>query len=176
MKNIILILSLISAVLSTGSGKRIFSESGGQEKTKYRFVGAEACASKCHNNDTMGFQYDSWKRSNHSKSYESLKTDKGIYYADKAGIKVNPWESMACLKCHSTAAGADTSFFAPTYKREDGVTCEACHKGEFIPKTFLPKEADCLACHNDSVHDVSTFDFKERCLKISHPRLKTKHN
>lgn len=146
----------------------------GQDTSRYIFIGAEACATKCHNSEELGFQYNDWKNSRHSKSYESLTGDKARVYSGKALITENPWESMTCLKCHSTAAGCDLLSLGSTYKKEDGVTCEACHKGEFTPKTYLPKEEDCLKCHNNSVHEVSAFDFRERCLKISHPRPRTK--
>jgi hypothetical protein len=173
MKYIILILFLLVAICSLRGGNGPFPESGGQEKTRYIFVGAEACASKCHNNDTMGFQYNNWRLSAHSESWKSLKSEKALAYAEKVGAGEKPWENIACLKCHITAAGVDTSSLAPTYRKEDGVTCEACHKREFNPKTYLPAEADCLACHNDSVHSVSSFDFAGSCRKISHPRVKT---
>ena len=145
-----------------------------QDTTRYLYLGAVTCATKCHNSEALGYQFDAWNRSRHSKAYESLKGQKARRYARKAGIEENPCESMGCLKCHSTAAGFEKLSLAETYKKEDGVTCEACHKGEFIPKTFLPSEADCLKCHNNSVHEVSLFDFKEGCQKISHPRPKVK--
>ena len=170
MKYIILILSLLAVTVSRRVGNSFFQGSGGEEKAKYIFVGAEACASKCHNNDTMGFQYNNWRASAHSGSWKSLTTEKALSYAEKAGAGTTPWENITCLKCHITAAGVDTSSLAPTYRKEDGVTCEACHKGEFNPKTFLPKEADCLVCHNASVDSVSAFDFAERCREISHAR------
>jgi hypothetical protein len=173
MKYIILILLLLVAVCSLRGRNGPFPESGQQDKAKYIFVGAETCASKCHNNDSMGFQYNTWRVSAHSESWKSLTTEKALSYAEKAGAGEKPWGNMVCLKCHITAAGADTSSLAPTYRKEDGVTCEACHKGEFNPKTFLPKEADCLTCHNASVHSVPSFDFAGSCLKISHPRAKT---
>jgi len=184
MKNIIMILFFLWVIFS---GRRVKSyspdietlptirtEFSGQDTTRYVYVGAETCAGKCHNNEELGFQYDNWKNSRHSKSYESLATEKATEYCKIAGITENPSESLTCLKCHITASGYDLSSFGPTYKKEDGVTCESCHKGEFIRETFLPKEADCLLCHNNSVHEVSAFDFNERCLKIFHPRPQTK--
>jgi hypothetical protein len=158
----------------SGQESRTSVRRAGQDTTRYIYIGAEACAGKCHNNVELGFQYDNWKNSRHSKSYESLSTEKALVYCKEAGITEKPWETLTCLKCHITAAGYDLSSIGPTYKKEDGVTCESCHKAEFIHKTFLPKEADCLICHNNSVHEGSPFDFNERCLKISHPRPKTK--
>lgn len=143
-----------------------------QEKVKYRYIGMEKCASVCHNNKEMGFQYDIMKTGPHSKAFKILISEKAGRYAKRAGVKVNTQECTACLKCHITGAGLDSSFFASTYKKEDGVTCEACHKGAFITKTFIPKEEDCLKCHNNSVHKIHRFDFKDNCDKIVHPRPK----
>ena len=151
-------------------GTRILSE---QETIKYQYVGTEKCALVCHNNEKMGFQYDIMKNGPHSKAFEVLASKKAKRYSKKAIIKENPQESSACLKCHVTGAGLDSSYFAATYKKEDGVTCEACHKSEFITKSFLPKEADCLKCHNDSVHKTGKFNFINKCIIISHPRPKS---
>ena len=141
-----------------------------QEKGKYLYVGMEKCASVCHNNKDMGFQYDMVKTSAHANAFQILFSKKAARYAKKADIKENPRESPVCLKCHVTGGGLDSSFFSATYRKDDGVTCEACHKGAYITKTFIPKEEDCLKCHNGSVHKIHTFNFKQNCVKIAHPR------
>ena len=141
-----------------------------QEKSKYLYLGSEKCATKCHNNEKMGFQYNIFIVSPHTKAYENLASKRADRYARKARLKENPQESTICLKCHITGAGLDSSFFADTYKKEDGVTCEACHKKPYDPKTFLPKETDCLECHNSSVHKTRKFDFNDRCKIIAHSR------
>jgi hypothetical protein len=148
-----------------------FSE---QEKVKYRYVGMEKCASVCHNNDTMGFQYDIMKNGPHSNAFKILVSKKAAHYAVNAGVTGNPQENAVCLKCHITGAGLDTSFFAPTFNKEEGVTCEACHKGAFIPKAFIPKETDCVICHDKSAHKMRKFDFIINCASIAHPRPKVK--
>ncbi len=145
-----------------------------QEKPKYQYVGIEKCASVCHNNEKMGFQYNIVKRGPHSKAFKALASEKALRYAKNANVKENPQESSVCLKCHVTGGGLDSSSFTVTYKKDDGVTCEACHKGEFISKTFLPKETDCLKCHKDSVHKMPKFNFKYKCAKIAHPRPKVR--
>jgi hypothetical protein len=141
-----------------------------QEKAKYIYVGIEKCASECHNNKDMGFQYDIVKKSRHSNAYKILSSQKADHYARKANIKENPQDSPVCLKCHSTGGGLDSTSFAVTYKKEEGVTCEACHKGEYITKTFIPAETDCLICHNNSVHKTSRFIFRDKLPLISHQR------
>ena len=143
-----------------------------QERSKYLYVGMEKYASVCHNNEKMGFQYDIVKNSSHSKAFIILTSDKAIGYAKNANVKENPQESSVCLRCHITGAGLDSSFYAATYKKEDGITCEACHKGELITKTFIPKKTDCLKCHNNSIHKISEFIFTDECAKIAHPRPK----
>jgi hypothetical protein len=143
-----------------------------QEKPKYHYVGIEKCASVCHNNEEMGFQYNIMKNGPHSQAFKILTSKRALHYAKNANVKVDPQESTVCLKCHVTGGGLDSSFFAATYKKDDGVTCEACHKGAYITKTFLPTKIDCLKCHNDSVHKISKFDFKDKSKKIAHPRLK----
>ena len=55
-----------------------------QETSKYHYVGTEKCASICHNNEEMGFQYNIWKESRHSKSYLSLASDRALRYAKNA--------------------------------------------------------------------------------------------
>jgi hypothetical protein len=146
------------------------------DSLKYLYVGMVKCASTCHNNEKMGFQYDIMKNSAHSKAFNVLSSDKAVGYAKNVDIKGNPQESLVCLRCHITGAGLDSSFFASSYKKEDGVTCEACHKGAFMKKTFLPKETDCLTCHNNSVHEMPEFMFNDACLKIAHSRPKVESN
>ena len=40
-----------------------------QEKAKYLYVGMEKCASVCHNNEKMGFQYDLMKNKTAKNEY-----------------------------------------------------------------------------------------------------------
>ncbi len=174
MRTLIFILSLIAVINPLKLNIQVPGEISQGEGERYVYIGAEACASKCHNSEDLGHQYDSWLSSRHSKSYNSLLTEKARIYAREAGPGINPLESMICIKCHVTAADCDSTSIGPTYRKEDGVTCEACHKAEFNPKTYVPAEDDCLKCHNGSVHKVRPFDFVEACLKISHPRPKAK--
>ena len=161
-------------IMSSATQAPTAKNSGPQEKVKYLYVGMEKCASVCHNNKDMGFQYDIVKNSPHANSFKILLSEKASRFAKKAEIKENPYQSPVCLSCHVTGAGLDSTFLTSTYKKEDGVTCEACHKGAYIAKTFIPTEADCLKCHNDSVHKTRRFNFKENCEKIAHKRPVTK--
>jgi hypothetical protein len=132
-----------------------------QEEYKYQYVGAEKCAFICHNSENTGFQYNIWKNGPHSKAFNALSSEKAIFFAKKARLKENPEESSACLKCHVTGEELDASHLTATYKKEDGVTCEACHKQKFVAKTFLPKETDCLKCHDNSAHRIHKFNFRK---------------
>jgi hypothetical protein len=140
-----------------------------QEKVKYQYRGVEKCASECHNNEKAGFQYDIWKKSPHANAYRVLLEQKAKKYAKKAHISSNPWESAECLKCHTTAGNLDKSFLLVTYHNEDGVTCEACHKHPYVPKTFLPKEENCRECHDGASHKMNKFDFTKGSAKFAHP-------
>ena len=173
MKYLMLIIVLGWSVMPERTQTTLPGVSSGEVKERYTYLGAEGCATKCHNSEELGNQYSKWKSTRHSESYKSLLSNKALEYAREASIAENPWESMACIKCHVTAAGFDTASYGPGYRKEDGVTCEACHKGEFNPKTFIPGEDICLKCHNDSAHEVLPFDFQERCRTISHPKPKT---
>jgi hypothetical protein len=137
---------------------------------KYQYVGAKKCASECHNNEKMGFQFNIWKTSSHSNAFNDLDSRRGRIYAKKAHISGNLTESHICLKCHSSAGNLDSTYLTSTYMKEEGVTCEACHKHDYETKTYLPGEADCQKCHNNSVHKVADFNFKADCKKIAHSR------
>ena len=142
-----------------------------QEQPKYQYVGAEKCATVCHNDEKIGFQYNIWKSSPHANAFNILASKRAVKFAKKARIEEDPQNSQTCLNCHITGSVPDSIFsFASTYKKEEGVTCEACHKQKTAGKTYLPDEADCLKCHEDSIHKMSKFDFTERCTKIAHPR------
>ena len=172
---VIMAINLSMVIHHNSSGQFEFQISEGnaplvQENTHYMYIGAEKCASVCHNNDTMGFQYNIWIGSPHRNTYKILDSKRAESYARKANIAENPQESQTCLKCHITGGELDSSFFTATYKKEEGVTCEACHKQISDGKTYLPNEADCLRCHNNSLHKIHTFNFMEGSAKIAHPR------
>jgi nitrate/TMAO reductase-like tetraheme cytochrome c subunit len=72
----------------------------------------------------------------------------------------------------------------PLYRREDGVSCEACHgagegysdfsimydRGKSIKKGMIadPK-ATCIACHDSKAHEMPAFDYDRDWMKIQHP-------
>lgn len=129
MKHIFVVLITIGAFL-TAQG--------------FDYVGSEKCKS-CHKKEEKGAQYQVWESSAHAKALETLKSEKAIATAKAKGIKGNPWESPACLKCHTTGFGTggyelkDKAFWNPAaddregekaVKRMaglEGIGCEACH-------------------------------------------------
>ncbi len=174
MASLILLTGIISgyssqddtSIIDPTAEKRIYL----QVKSKYLFIGAKKCASECHNNEKMGHQYDIWKKSPHADAFNILVSKKAMRYSKRARIKEDPRENAACLNCHTTGANKESLNFAPTYAKEEGVTCEACHKIKLDGKTYIPEEADCLNCHNDSLHKVQKLNFRGDCGKITHPR------
>lgn len=155
---------------SENSAHQVLESGSQQGNSKYIYAGLDKCAKKCHMNNELGFQYDIIKNSPHANSYKLLAGRKAQIYARQAKVEGDPQESHVCLKCHVTGGGLDASYFADTYKKEDGITCEACHKGPSNAQTVLPGEKKCLECHDNPVHKVPAFNFKERFAKIAHPK------
>jgi len=132
-----------------------------------QYIGAAKCK-MCHNKAEKGAQYTKWLASPHAKAMASLKG---------ADLK-NP----KCLKCHSTAAGADQSLIA-SITVEEGVSCESCHGAGSLYKVatvmkdeklamskglVLPDEKVCIKCHNSESPNFKGFNFKEYAAKIAH--------
>jgi len=132
-----------------------------------QYIGVAKCK-MCHNKAEKGAQYTKWLASPHAKAMASLKG---------ADLK-NP----KCLKCHSTAAGADQSLIA-SITVEEGVSCESCHGAGSLYKVatvmkdeklamskglVLPDEKVCIKCHNSESPNFKGFNFKEYAAKIAH--------
>lgn len=168
-KGYLMLVTLLFVVICTDQGIAL-----AQNQSHYKYRGAETCAAVCHNGEKLGFQYDIWKNSAHAKSFDALATKKAGRFAGKAGVDTDPRESLKCLMCHTTGAGLDTSYYLTTYRIEDGVTCEACHKEKSMTKTIIPHQDACLNCHNKSVHKQKKFVYEERFPLIVHPMPKEK--
>lgn len=132
-----------------------------------QYVGAAKCK-MCHNKAEKGEQYNKWLASPHAKAMAALKG------ADAKNPK--------CLKCHSTAAGADQALVA-SITVEEGVSCESCHGAGSLYKVattmkdmklamskglIMPDEKVCKKCHNEESPNYKGFNFKEYVAKISH--------
>ena len=176
--HLLLTVFIIFAFLS--SVNNIYS----QKEKKPQYIGVKKCAPLCHNKAAIGEQYNIWQKSLHAKAFTTLASPRAKLHAESAKVKDNPQENTVCLKCHTAGGGQDESSFAVTYSKEEGVTCEACHGPGSIYKSIsimrdrekflanggiLPKEKDCLKCHNDSVHTMHEFNFAEKWKIIAHP-------
>lgn len=150
---------------------------------KFKYIGFKKCASICHKGKKKGSQCEIWESNLHSKAFTTLASERAKLHAESAGVEGDPKESEKCLKCHTTGAGLDESNFTKTYKKENGVTCEACHGPGSVYKKIsimkdrekflasggiIPNEETCLKCHNDSVHPMHEFKFEEKFKIIAH--------
>jgi cytochrome c peroxidase len=157
----------------------------GQADNKY--VGVAKCKA-CHTSEKMGgLAYKVWEKTPHAQAYKTLLGEAAKKVAKDKGLKTAPSESPECLKCHVTGGGAAKNVDAG-FKKEDGITCEACHgaasgylslhsKKDDASKTKA-KEAGlmlgdktgkaCEACHNAESPTHKEFTMKEMWAKIEH--------
>jgi len=152
-----------------------FSTTSAQRK----YTGVKMCAA-CHKGEKNKNVYEKWVSSAHSKAFETLKTPKAMEIAKKKGI-AKPTEDAGCLSCHATNGGTGTGV-----KKEEGVTCEACHGAgsEYMPKNVMQNrelavkkglimgtnDANlCKKCHNPKSPTYKPFTFAKDWEKIKHP-------
>jgi cytochrome c peroxidase len=159
----------------------------GQAENKY--VGVAKCKA-CHSVEKLGgLAYKVWEKTDHAKAYQTLLGDAAKKVAKDKGLKTAPSESPECLKCHVTGGGAAKNVDAG-FKKEDGVTCEACHgaasgyltlhnkkndaskaKAKAAGLLFIDKEGKaCETCHNAESPSFKGFKFAELWPKIEHKR------
>ena len=112
---------------------------------KPEYVGADGCKA-CHKKDEKGAQYTKWSETAHAKAFETLKSEKALEVAKKAGLTEAPSESAKCVGCHTTGFGkggyeiiTDAAFWNPAKEDKDAVKaakrmeglqtvgCEVCH-------------------------------------------------
>ena len=152
-----------------------------------KYVGAKKCMA-CHKAEKLGgLAYAVWEKSAHAKTYQTLLGDEAKKIAKEKGLKAAPNESPECLKCHVTGGGIAKNVDAG-FKKEEGVTCEACHgaaSGYLMlhnKKTEADKEKakaagfvklvkdekSCTTCHNSESPKFKGFKFEEMWAKIEH--------
>jgi nitrate/TMAO reductase-like tetraheme cytochrome c subunit len=173
MMAIRLILSLVVGIVLAA----------GITSAENKYVGAKFCAA-CHKAGKGGTAYAVWEKSPHAKAFETLKSKESEEIAKKKGLKKPASESPECLKCHVTGGGAATNVEAG-FKKEEGVTCEACHGAASAFKMIhtkgdlaKSKEAGlnpgdktgkaCETCHNAESPTHKPFKFAEAWAKIKH--------
>lgn len=185
MKKLISLTILIAFVASAYSYAGAPNFSGDK---KYGYIGAEKCG-MCHKKDADGNQLKKWQESKHSKSFQTLKTEAATKLAGGDATK-----NAACLKCHSTGAGADASLNDAKFNAENGVQCEACHgagseyksmkimkdrktaveSGLVVWANETEIQAMCETCHaaknQPQGHPAPEFKFAENYAKIAHKK------
>lgn len=150
----------------------------------HSYVGAETCG-MCHKSEKQGSQLSIWKNSQHSKAFETLKTEKANQIAKEKGFNTPAAETPECLKCHTSGSGVDASLLGKKFKVEDGVQCETCHgpgsdykdmkvmkDRELAVKNGLvvtdKLETFCVKCHNPESPTYVEMDVTKAWEKIKH--------
>lgn len=150
-----------------------------------KYSGVKLCGA-CHKAKDKGEAYTIWEKSAHAKAFEILKSKEAEELATKKGLKKSAAESPECLKCHVTGGGVATNV-EPGFKKEEGVTCEACHgaasgykmihnKPENKEKAIaagltLNSNTDskpCEKCHNAESPTFKGFKMETMWAKIAH--------
>ena len=165
------------------------SEKAATEKAHHSYVGVKACG-MCHKSEKQGAQLTVWEGSQHSKAYETLKSEKAAAIAKEMGIEKPAYEAAECLKCHVTEYGVDESLLDTKYVKNMGVQCESCHgAGSDYKKMSVMKDRKaaidnglnalsvedgsaeklCVTCHNEKSPTFKEFKFAEMWPKIAHP-------
>ena len=151
-------------------------------QTTHVYMGTKKC-SMCHKGEAKGAVFEKWQASAHAKAFTDLASSAALeVYKKKMGKEGNPQTDAACLKCHITAFGADTTLTAALVK-EEGVTCEACHgAGADFGKMNVMKDrnmalaagmvaepkAGCVKCHNPESPTYKEFKIETYWSKIAH--------
>ncbi len=158
-------------------------------QTSHKYVGVQRCK-MCHSNENRGNQFKIWIHSNHSKAFETLKTQKANRLAKKMGIKKNASKANECLKCHVTAFGVKKELITKIFNKENGIQCETCHgagsdyslitvmtnknkavaAGLHIYGSKEKIKTLCQTCHNKQSPNFKKFDFEKMWDKIKHYR------
>ena len=158
------------------------SAPAGAAEPAHAYVGAEKCK-MCHNSPAKGAQFTKWTESKHSKAWAALASEEAKKVAAAKGI-ADPQKADECVRCHIAGHGAPADKLTEKYKKEDGVSCEACHGpgGDYWKMDImkdeakavaaglvLPKEETCKGCHNPDSPFFKGFDFAAMSAKIAHP-------
>jgi hypothetical protein len=148
-----------------------------------RYVGSKVCT-QCHAGADHGQQDILWMRSRHAHAYWRLGSDWALYLAKLRPHYQDlddPISDTRCSLCHVTGSQDDETLFDPSFRPQEGVSCEACHgpgsnyatvEAMTDREAFLaaggriPAETTCRSCHRNS----ENFDWDEMWPKIAHPR------
>jgi len=151
------------------------------EQSKPKYTGAAACG-ECHKGPKMGYQFSKWRISPHAHAHAVLATSAAHRIAREMGVKGEPLNAAACLKCHATAHHRPAAGALTSYSVYEGVGCEACHGAgsDYASEVVMRDEnaaigaglmkvggETCRACH-ENAHGKE-FRLEEALKKISHP-------
>lgn len=153
-----------------------------QEK---KFIGVKAC-SACHKGEKGKMIYEQWLSTKHAEAYKTLLGQKSKDIARKIGLKQEPSEADECLVCHATGY-MENEIRQASAKKEEGVTCEACHGAGSLYKSKHGKDKAeegkklglalsdndpkvCARCHNKKSPTYVEFDYKKDWQKIEHKK------
>jgi hypothetical protein len=133
-----------------------------QESGKKQFYyGVQSC-SGCHSQERSGnylcrfTEVPIWKKDKHAFAYEALEGDRATRMGDLLGYKVT--KKQECLTCHSVWANPPPP---TTFKREEGVSCVACHGSELLAAPDKNKLAvSWIAYHSDEASRTTWRDLK----------------
>jgi len=154
-----------------------------------KYTGVKDCG-RCHKKELIGDQLGAWKKTDHSKAFDTLKSDEAKKIAEERGMSEAPHESDDCLRCHATAFGLEPDqIHKKPLKISDSVQCESCHgAGSGYRKKKVMSDRDkaiaagmwepgkdekiCTACHNSDSptwDEAKGFDYEKMKEEIAHP-------
>lgn len=156
----------------------------------FKYVGPRACA-ECHEDSTGEFPKGAstvWNHTVHSAAFKTLSKDYTIEIAKRKRNIDDPVNDWRCIKCHTTAFGADESQLTAGYSNEDGVSCEVCHgpgsayadadhgpdnanRGDLgfrILTNLTERREVCTSCHNAASPTYKPFNLREFSRTIAH--------
>ena len=183
------IIFLMILLFLFSNSKQSFTQ---DKKKQFKYTGVIKCKT-CHKGSKKGAIYEIWHKSKHAEAYKTLGTKHALETAEKLGLEGNPQEIKKCVKCHITGYGIPSNLKLASLTLEEGVSCEACHgpgseyrnfrvmksiyKNEIKPESYgliVPKEKDCIKCHNQESPAFTGFDFNKAMQSIKHSIPKKK--
>ncbi|MBM3224883.1 MAG: hypothetical protein FJZ47_13920 [Candidatus Tectomicrobia bacterium] len=178
---------------SAAASKAAGSSSGVQ---RYFYLGGESCASSgCHGSATprkasrsgiLQNEHAQWlSKDKHAKAYEVLLKPRSLLMAKNLKMSTPPSQSERCLVCHTLYVPKEVR--GPTFKLEEGVSCEACHgqsegwlglhighghtaslgAGMYDTRNLVKRAEKCASCHiGDATRNVD-----HELIAAGHPDL-----
>jgi hypothetical protein len=138
---------------------------------------------RCHQGAGQGHQDVLWMKSRHAHAWWDLGADWALFVARSRPHYQDvssPVDDERCLLCHVTGAQDEDGLYAGSFRRQEGVTCEACHgpgsdyvdpgimadREAFLARGgVVPDEATCRRCHRNR----ERFSYEEWSPRMAHP-------